>query len=364
MGTQDGEQVAPSKDIWPILAGMRFFFATWVLFDHTYNFGPKDRAMPIFSLSGLMPVLCFLAISGFSIRHSITTKPKGYFERRFWRVVPTNVACTTLALISFLAMGGVLTRGQEVYSMPSALTWLVYFVPAQAIFPVFINALFPTWSLSIEIVYYALAPYFLRADARWMTVLIFPSATLFVVWTFLPAGWAWPYIAQSSRGVGLLAFAWAWLAGWIAYGNRRSTYLCLLFMVIGFTCVAAQPQPLGFALLTRTAWIATFAIWALTMCVVFMSPALNLSTLARRTLDWLGDISFPLYLVHYPLLFLLTSTIWKRHPEWNYGFAQVAAALIAAIVLHYCIDKPLRSLRFARQWRSDSARLPARDSVT
>ena len=53
------ERLEGESNIWPLLAGLRFFFATWVLFDHTYNFGPADRAMPIFTKSGLVADVLF-----------------------------------------------------------------------------------------------------------------------------------------------------------------------------------------------------------------------------------------------------------------------------------------------------------------
>jgi peptidoglycan/LPS O-acetylase OafA/YrhL len=86
------------RSIWSILGGLRFFFASWVLFAHTYNFGLHSRAMPVPSQSGLVAVVCFFAISGFSTHHSITTRPIGYYRHRFWRIFPTHITAVTLAL--------------------------------------------------------------------------------------------------------------------------------------------------------------------------------------------------------------------------------------------------------------------------
>jgi peptidoglycan/LPS O-acetylase OafA/YrhL len=88
-----------------ILAALRFFFAFCVLCDHTYIFGPASRAMPVLSLSGLMPVTCFLSISGFSIHHSISSQPVGYFARRFWRIVPTNIVAVAIAFFAYQYFG-------------------------------------------------------------------------------------------------------------------------------------------------------------------------------------------------------------------------------------------------------------------
>ena len=54
----------PPRGFWPVLGALRFLLAMWVLFDHTYNFGPADRAIPVLTRSGLMAVMCFFVISG------------------------------------------------------------------------------------------------------------------------------------------------------------------------------------------------------------------------------------------------------------------------------------------------------------
>jgi hypothetical protein len=60
VGGRDG----PTSEFRSLLGG--FLFGLRVLFDHTYNFGPLDRAMPVFTKSGLIAVGCFFVISGFS----------------------------------------------------------------------------------------------------------------------------------------------------------------------------------------------------------------------------------------------------------------------------------------------------------
>src|SRR5437764_14595456 len=95
------EPAVRNPHIWPLLAGLRFFFAAWVLFDHTYNFGPADRAMPIFTQSGLVAVMCFLVISGFSIHHSIVNRPEGYGASRFWRIGRINIVAVAIRWLAY-----------------------------------------------------------------------------------------------------------------------------------------------------------------------------------------------------------------------------------------------------------------------
>src|SRR5438445_222723 len=90
-----------SKELWASLSATRFFLATWVLFAHTYNFGTAARAMPVPSSNALVSVYCFLAISGFSIHHSISAQPQNYGGRRVARILPSHLASVLLALIAY-----------------------------------------------------------------------------------------------------------------------------------------------------------------------------------------------------------------------------------------------------------------------
>jgi peptidoglycan/LPS O-acetylase OafA/YrhL len=333
-------------EIWPFLAGMRFFFAMWVLFDHTYNFGPEDRAMPILSGSGLMPVMCFLVISGYSIHHSISIQRNGYFARRFWRIAPTNLVSVALALSAYTFLGPSLIDGRgNPWLQPGIFSWLVYLIPAQCLIPISIAALFPTWSLSIEVAYYAIAPLLLRASTKFLITIIGVSASGFAAWTYFPTTIATPrYVAEATIGVGVVVFAWAWLAGWIAYRSRRNIGLFLIFCGIGCICVLLQKY--GFQTNDTKSSISTYTTWIVTMAVVFFRPSFEMPAQLRSVLTYLGDLSFPLYLFHYPALFIVLNSVWKAHPEWNYGVFQVMISIAAAIVVLHSCDRPLR--RFGR----------------
>jgi len=333
-----------NDEIWPILATMRFVFAMWVLFDHTYNFGPHSRAMPILSSSGLMPVMCFLAISGYSIRHSIEAQPDGYLKRRFWRIAPTNFASVALAISAYSVLGPVLIDGYgNQFQKPDVFSWIIYLIPAQSVFPVFIPVLFPTWSLSIEIMYYILAPWLLRASTKTLLGIVLFSAAGFACWNYLPAGFAPRYVAEATTGVGIAVFAWAWLSGWMAY-KRKDPIFFIVFWSIGCVCVFQQPY--GFQLNDATSKVATYVTWLATMATLFFPMHFGLSPRVRKIMSYIGDLSFPLYLVQYPVLFALTSSVWKAHPDWNFGVLHVLISIVAAVlVLHLC-DRPFR--RFGR----------------
>jgi peptidoglycan/LPS O-acetylase OafA/YrhL len=324
-----------NQGTWPLLSGLRFLFATWVLFAHTYNFGLHSRAMPVPSQSGLVAVVCFFAISGFSIHHSIKTRPSGYYRRRFWRIFPIHITAVTLALAGYAVLGHIFDGHGREYPIPGAFQWLQYYLLIQVFFyPNYIDVLFPMWSLSIEAIYYAIAPAIIPLTHRTLLIFVAASGVALLFWRFFGEAAIAPY------GLQIFTFAWAWLAGWIAYGRPRNWIAAGLLIIVGWIFIKSQPEQ--FWLVNKISIMSTYSSWAVTVILLFFPLQLSLSELTKRGLNYLGDISFPLYLIHYPVLFALTSSIFKTHPEWNYGIVHVIVSFAAASIVYRFIDKPYR----------------------
>jgi len=64
--------------------------------------------------------------------------------------------------------------------------------------------------------------------------------------------------------------------------------------------------------------------------------------LAHRAMRWLGDIAYPLYLWHWPLLILSLIVLGLDEVPWWLGVAVVAVSLLLADVTHRFVEKPLR----------------------
>jgi len=77
---------------------------------------------------------------------------------------------------------------------------------------------------------------------------------------------------------------------------------------------------------------------------------LNRLLLARRPLVWIGLISFPLYLWHWPLL-ALARVIQGEELPLRVRAAGLVLALLLAIATYRFIERPLRKPQAARRWR-------------
>ncbi|MFN5682962.1 hypothetical protein [Bradyrhizobium sp.] len=99
--------------------------------------------------------------------------------------------------------------------------------------------------------------------------------------------------------------------------------------------------------------------WIGTLMLVFYRIG-DVGGRVAAVFDYLGEISFPLYILHYPVLFVVSSSLFKAHPNLNYGITQVAISLAAAALAYHLVDRPLRvpgaSLaQAARAWRRYSS---------
>lgn len=326
----------PHRGFWPILGGVRFLLAIWVLFDHTYNFGPAERAIPVLTKSGLMAVMCFFVISGFSIHHSIATRPAGYLRRRVLRILPLNALAVLIAWLAwsmFGTSGGYLAPAKP----PTPLQFIGCMLLLEAVLPIMISFLYPAWSLSIEAVYYLLAPLFKRLDGRpHIPAMMIASGLSFVAFPLFPDD----YVADhSSFWLTALVMLWAWLAGWVAYRQPRDLRYLIGLGIAGLAGVATQAKFFDVAGFASAA--VNCVAWIGTLVLVFYRVG-EVGGRTAAAFEYLGELSFPLYILHYPVLFAVSSSLFKHYPNLNYGITQVIVSIAAAILAYHLVDKPLR----------------------
>ena len=317
------ELIRPEPAFWTLLAGLRFFFAFWVLSDHTYNFGPAERAIPVLSKSGLVAVLCFLVISGFSMAQSLATKPSGFYARRFWRVVPVNLVALAICAFGFGLAGKLWVNGAE-YECPNLATWIIHALFLQAIIPPIMPAFFPSWSLAIEVIYYAIAPLLLHARAAALLIASIVSCAFFVAWPSISQ----VYIAQAPYGYAVVAFAFAWLVGWLAYKMPGNLLLSAFATLLGWAAIFADPY--GFAMTDKLSRVSNYAAWIAIVAVIVARSMVRQTTRQTTEHRKKSDLSFPLYLVHYPVLFVASTLVWRYHPGANHGIIHVLLSLAVA----------------------------------
>lgn len=369
----------PTANFWALLALTRFVLAMIVFLGHLGDVIGRNQLIHIvWGYGELAAVIGFFIISGFSIAHSIEQRPKRYLLRRFWRIWPTYLfsffLCTLTAVfmvphyLHALLDYSVATAGMSFLTDPisniNTNTWSVCIknqhitrgmiignlLMLQGILVPVIEANAATWTLAIEEWCYLFAPLFKRCSSWIIGALIIGSAYCYAH----AEEFRWIRFAGQIHGIGHISFIWSWLLGFFFYRYRTSIIasLVLLSLPVWLICGANE---LGGIRSTFTLLVVTFIIAFGERIVaslndlskIFMKVKIReKSVLAIQSIHikdsfiFLGNISYPLYIIHYPIFYILFAVTMWRNPWVYFGFV-----FLLSMAVYFIIDKPNR-----RRW--------------
>lgn len=332
----------PSADHWAVLAASRFFLSMIVYLGHLGGtIGYNKFTKSWWDFGELAAVVGFFVISGFSIANSIEQRPQRYILRRLWRIWPTylfSFALCTLPAVYLLPQytheypaNQQVTTGMIVGNLFMLQGLLVPTLEANA----------ATWTLAIEEWCYLGAPLFRRCPTWVLSGMILGSAYCYSH----ASSFGWHRFAGQNHGIGHISFVWAWLLGFVFFRHRRSPWAYVALFLLPVWLLTGANELGG----SRSA----FTLVAAMLAIGFGGKMLRLpevlvdwkagiavklrSEHVREFLVFLGNISFPLYIVHYPVFFLLRHTTFNRSYS-AYGFG----VLLLCVVVYYLVDKPNR----------------------
>ncbi|EJZ18120.1 acyltransferase [Rhizobium sp. Pop5] len=251
----------------------------------------------------------FFMLSGFVLaeRYGETLLQTGgrrdFISHRIARLYPVYLACTLLGAISvFPLIGRLQNWSASAFAVSSVTSLFMLPAPSDTVLGILpLNG--PAWSLFFEVVANVV---FLVTAAR-LRVAVFivaASAPAFVVamWYFrYPPGSVWsdilggfPRVLASFYGGVLLSHLW------------RRGFRIRLAAWAGVILVAALVALYSGFVLTERKYYLLLAFAAHPMIIWF---GLGLARHAglERLATWMGEISYPLYLVHIPMLILLAT---------------------------------------------------------
>jgi peptidoglycan/LPS O-acetylase OafA/YrhL len=339
----------PTPDHWALLAASRFVLAMIVYMGHLGGtLGNNHYTHEWWNYGELAAVLGFFVISGFSIGHSIDQRPKRYLLRRLWRIWPTylfSFLCCTLPAVF------ILPHHTSAYPADQHVTkWIIFgnLFMLQGLFMPVLEANAATWTLAIEEWCYLAGPIFRRCGSWLLAAIIIVSAYCYVHAT----SWGWIRFASETRGVSHLSFVWAWLLGFLFYRHRNSiwAHVALVLVPVWLICCANELGGLR-SPFTLAASTLVIAFGGKLMLSLSSSLPQHLAEIewrrgrifvlrwehVRELLIFLGNVSYPLYIVHYPVFFLLCRlTNW--HSKLGYGIV----VMLLCVVVYFVIDKPNR----------------------
>jgi len=314
---------------WEILSLTRFLLAFVVLLSHLKSFTNIGILKYFGAFGAFEAILGFLLISGLSIGKSISKNQESYFKRRIQRIYPVYLASIIFTYIVF----------------PQYFTFT--FLGTLLLNLVFLNQVLtstsyvgPAWTLAVEVWLYALAPYFLKLSLKKLYILILISFISYCIYTGGRTLFHWNYYAGTQYGINLLLLAFIWIAGFalaIYPENKKHISLTILAMFIVHLVMTISIQILfrykhhELALIVPVDLLG-FIGKSICLSWVYYVVLHNhkvpvLSSTTNAVFNTLGNISYPLYLVH--------ATVLKLLIRWNINNA--ALMIVISIIFSYLI---------------------------
>lgn len=327
------------------LTALRFFAAIWVPLVHVRFFFDSDpgRTSGLFAYSWL-GVEWFFALSGFILCHVYGGRRPLQYGAFLWnrlaRIYPVHLVTLGLMVLLAGALGSP--------APPVAIAWHAALVQAWGWSRVeYLN--FPAWSVSAEWFAYLLFPLALVfldiAKARPKLVAIVTlSAALGFAFAYLhiehhefngeTVGWGYLRIIPSFA-VGCALYALARDTVWTVRLADRGIWLCLMLAV---AVMLVRPR----------AWSILPELWGVLFFAALRSRGTGASLLRHPVLQYLGRISYSIYMTHWPFWsgLLLLGRVFAPHlhrlPHWCVAPAYVAIIPVGAAAYHL-VEKPARA---------------------
>lgn len=310
---------------------------------------------PAWLPGGFAGVDVFLVISGFLITNILLHKKsqpayrlagtlRYFYGSRFKRIVPAYFAM--LVLVSLLAAGLFLPQDFAIYKngLNSAARFNSnnyfagfgdYFAPANHEQP-----LLHTWSLAVEIQFYLLAPLLVllvpTKALKWLFVALLLGLTAVMEYRLRVLG------IQQATYYSLYArlpefFAGGLAALFIHTERGGKPWLGALGLALVLASAAAQPRLGHFPGLPALLPVVGAAL-------VLLHPAQGIAgqLLSNRFIVWLGELSYSLYLWHWPVLALLRYYTGSQVLDIQFSLLFIALTLLLATLSFYWVETPLR----------------------
>ncbi len=368
-----------SKPHYALLDGLRGVAALLVVWYHIFEGYQFAGGKPVidFINHGYLAVDFFFILSGFVVGYAYdsrwgkTLTLGGFFKRRIIRLHPMVIMGAILGVIGFATEGFAKWNGtQTEFSMVMlGMVCAMLMIPAipgcgyevrgnGEMFP--LNG--PTWSLFFEYIGNIVYALVLRH---------LPTGILKLVTAALGAGLVW-FALTDAAGYGSIGVGWT-----LDNINFIGGMLRMLFPFTLGVLISRIFNPLKKA--KGAFWICTIVLVILfhvpyigggeivswnglfeSACIILVFPALLWLGASGKTTDavsekictFLGNISFPLYLVHYPIMYgfykwLIKTEQYTFAETWPVAIGVYALSLVLAVVCLKFYETPVRN------WLSD-----------
>lgn len=359
-----------TKPHYELLDGLRGVAALVVIWYHVFEgfaTSPFDQRFN----HGYMAVDFFFILSGFVVGYAYddrwgrTLNIRNFFKRRLIRLHPMVVLGVVLGAITFIIQGSVQWDGTHVAFSMVLLAMLLnlFLIPAVPgtgpevrgngeMYP--LNG--PNWSLFFEYIgNIAYALFLRRLSTKALAVFVAAAGiglATFAIGNFsgfghIGVGWT---LADNNLPGGLLRMFFSFSAGLLMSriikpaNIRGSFWICTLSIIL----LLSLPHLGG----SQAPWIN--GIYD-SICILLLFPLILYVGASGKATDkytsrickFLGDISYPVYVVHYPFMYLFYAWLWSGEKiEFSQAWPIALLLFFGNILLAYAAlklyDEPVR----------------------
>jgi peptidoglycan/LPS O-acetylase OafA/YrhL len=355
----------------PGLNGLRFFAAMAVAFSHVellkqYHGLPNAYEKPAVYELGRLSVTLFFVLSGFLITWLLLTEKqrrgdidvRRFYARRMLRIWPLYFL---VVLAAFLVLPHF-----EAFRVPQFTDAIgAHFGITFALFVLFLPQLAlslydpvpfaePAWSIGVEEQFYLLWPLLLRRTRNFVLL----AGTVIVIAT--GARWAALWIAQANRADEAALRFWNAVISYLYFTRIECMAVGGLFAWLVFAKKKAVLSVLysrvtQLAVYSLTAWLLVtdsfkpifhYGVYAACFGVLILNVATNPRTLIKlpgRIFEFLGDISFSIYMLHELAIQLVIYAGWTSNAVLYP--VSMALTIAAASACYLFFERPFLRLK-------------------
>jgi peptidoglycan/LPS O-acetylase OafA/YrhL len=366
---------ADSKPHYVLLDALRGAAALMVVWYHFFEGFAFAEGTAITTFNhGHLGVDLFFMLSGFVISYAYDDRWQGahnrltlkeFFKRRLIRLHPMLIMGAVIGLITFCLQGSVKWDGSA-----TPMSWsLVALVLTMLFIPAYPGASYdlrgngemfslngPSWSLFFEYIGNLLYALIIRRLS---------TRLLAILTAILGVAWCW-FATTDVSGYDMIGIGWT-----LDTVNFWGGMLRMMFPFSLGMLMARNFKPVKIKGIFWIAWAVLFALFSVPAfekcgeisinglyefaCILLVFPAIVWFTasgtttgkVSSRLCKFLGDISYPLYIVHYPVMYLFYAwLIENKHYTLGETWPVVIMVFAINIALAYaCLklyDEPVR----------------------
>jgi peptidoglycan/LPS O-acetylase OafA/YrhL len=343
-------ELATHKQHFEILDGLRGIAAVAVVIFHFMEIAVPDYN-DSFIAHAYLAVDFFFCLSGFVIAYAYDQKLlkigiANFLKLRLIRLHPLVIIGSIIGLIAF-----VFDPFSDLYhkyssNLLSMFMTSCFMIPNPLVNERYFNLFHlnpPSWSLFWEYIAnicYALFLIKIQKTALWVLTAIAAVALIYEAQRSgnLAVGWG----GDNIMGGGIRVF-YSFLAGILVYRSKWVIRSKVNFLIIGALLLAVFLIPFSKEL---NPFIEPFIVILYFPFLVVLGAGARNVTSSRKICNFSGELSYPLYMVHYPFIWLFMSYVESRKPSIEEMIIIMIFGVLLLMAFAYAIlifiDVPIR----------------------